>query len=246
VKGGFTPAPASVVADVTSIPTSVYNAVGVSDSTVIPPTITSGQKPLTFNGRPGVFYFGAEYCPYCAAERWAILASTARFGTWSGLGEMESSSTDAFPSTQTFTFARATFTSPYYVMKTREYDSNVPDPSGGYEVLQPLNAQETSLVNTYDGPKFFSSESAVGSFPFVDFGNKALISGASYSPAILANQSRESIAAGLDDPTDPITQSILTAANYMSASTCAITGQQPASVCKSKGVMEAAKKLGLS
>jgi hypothetical protein len=244
-QAGWTAAPASVVDDVTNIPASVYNTVGVNSPTQVnPPVIVHGQQPLTFDGKPGVFYFGAEYCPYCGAERWAILASTSRFGKWTDLGEMESSSTDVFPSTQTFTFLKAAFSSPYFVMKTDEVESNVASASGGYETLQTPTKQEADLVNTYDGPKYFPG-STTGSFPFVDFGNKALISGASYTPAILQGQSREAIASGLDDPTDPVTQTIIATSNYMSASICAVTGDQPADVCTSRGVMAAAKKLGL-
>ena len=71
-----TPAPASVVNDVTNIPASVYNKVGVTfPSTaqpVSPPTMLKSQPPLTIGGKsPAMLYYGAEYCPYCAAERWA-------------------------------------------------------------------------------------------------------------------------------------------------------------------------------
>jgi len=240
----FTPAPTSVVSDVTSIPTSVYNEVGINSPTasVTPPTIVNGQTPLTFNNQPGVFYFGAEYCPYCAAERWAIVSSMSRFGKWSNLGEMESSATDVFPSTQTFTFAKATFTSPYLALKTVEYYSNQPAPGGGYDPLEPLDKTESNLVTKYDSTKYFPSTTG-GSFPFINIGNKALVAGASYSPAILQGLSRNDIASGLSDPTNPVTQAIVSTSNYLSAATCHTNGMQPSSVCQSKGVTEAAKKL---
>jgi hypothetical protein len=40
------------------------------------------------------------------------------------LGNMQSSSTDVYPNTQTFTFCKATYTSPYIVFKPDEYYSN--------------------------------------------------------------------------------------------------------------------------
>ena len=40
----------------------------------------------------------------------------------------------------------------------------------------------------------------------MNIGNEFLISGASYSPSILAGLSREEIAANLNDPTNPATQ----------------------------------------
>jgi Domain of unknown function (DUF929) len=246
---GFVPTAKAVVNDVTNIPESVYNEVGVtsSDTPVTPPKVISGQPPLTFNGQPGMFYMGAEYCPYCAAERWALVASLSRFGTWSSLGDMESSSSDVFPSTATFSFRKATFTSPYLAVKTAEIFSNQPAASGqGYQPLQSMTKQEAALANTYDSSKYFPGQVTGGpAFPFVTIGNKALIVGASYSPAVLQGLSRTAIASGLSDPKAPVTQAIVATSNYISASICNINGMKPSSVCTSKGVTEAARSMGL-
>ena len=38
----------------------------------VAPINAQGQPPLTLDGKsPAMLYYGAEYCPYCAAERWA-------------------------------------------------------------------------------------------------------------------------------------------------------------------------------
>jgi hypothetical protein len=244
---GFVKSTPSVVSDVTNIPASVYNDVGItsSDVPVSPPTIVKGQPPLTINGQPGLFYFGAEYCPYCAAERWAMIASMSRFGTWTNLGDMVSSPTDVFPSTQTFTFAKAKFSSPYLAAQTVEFYSNQPTAAGGYTLLQPLTKAQRALVTTYDSTKYFPGTQS-GSFPFIDIGNKALVAGASFSPSILQGLSRTQIASALNDPKDPVTQAIIATSNYLSAATCNTNGMKPASVCNSKGVTTAAKKLGFS
>jgi len=241
----FIPTSQQIVSDVTNIPASVYNKVGVSSSVtaVNPPTLVKNQPPLVINGLPGVYYFGAEYCPYCAAERWAVVASLSRFGKWSNLGDMTSSTTDVFPGTQTFTFAKAKFTSPYVGLQTSEVYSNQPAAAGGYQPLQKLTSAQSKLVSTYDTAKYFPGSQG-NSFPFISFGNKALISGASYSPSILQGLSRSDIASNLNDPTNPATQAIVATSNYMSASTCHIDGEMPASVCTSKGVSAAAKALG--
>ena len=247
VSSTFVPVSDTVAHDVTTIPASVYNKVGITSSAtaVNPPTIVHGQPPLTYNGKPGVYYFGAEYCPYCAAERWALIASLSRFGKFAGLGAMQSSSTDVFPNTPTFTFLRATLTSPYLTLKTQEYESNVPSATTGHAILQPFVGNERHLVSTYDTTKYFPS-GQTGAFPFISIGNKAMIQGASYAPSLLAGLSRDQIAAGLSDPTNAVTQAIIATSNYISAGTCSITNQQPSSVCTSKGVMVAAKALHLS
>lgn len=62
-----TAATASVVSKVTAVPASALDAVGSGTATL--PTRISGP-PLVSGGKPSVVYIGAEYCPYCAAERW--------------------------------------------------------------------------------------------------------------------------------------------------------------------------------
>jgi hypothetical protein len=243
-------APASVVTDVTTIPTSVYNKVGITSSQVpvSPPIILSNQPPLTLQGKsPAMLYLGAEYCPYCAAERWAMTAALSRFGTWSNLKVTASSATDVFPTTHTFSYHGATFTSPYLTFASIEELSNVPVPGGGYTSLEQPTTEEKKVITTYSDPKYISGATAGQvSFPFINIGNKALISGASYSPGVLANLTWSDIAGGLNDAANPVTQAIVATANYITAAICASTKGAPASVCTSSGVQAASKALKLS
>lgn len=246
-----TPAPASVVSDVTGIPASVYNTVGVKSPTiqVSPPTVAKNQPPLTLNGKtPSMLYVGAEYCPFCAAERWAMTAALSRFGTWSNLRITASSHTDYAANTHTFSYYGASYTSPYINFVHKEVDSNVPDASSSppYKPLESLTTQETQIATKYSSSQFFSSSQGGISFPFVTVNNQLLISGASYDPTVLAGQSWTQIAGGLSDPSNPVTQAIVASANYISAGICASTKQAPASVCTSSGVKAAAKALKLS
>ena len=234
----------------TNIPASVYNTVGVTSPTVAvtPPKVTTGQPPLTFNGKPGYFYMGADYCPYCAAERWAIVAALSRFGTIGGLQTMQSSSTDVHPSTQTVTFVKATYTSQYISAVLKEVLSNKKLSTGsGYQPLEKLTKSETALVKKYNVEKYTGSPTSnSSSIPFIDIGNKAVSSGASYTPGVLSGLTRAQIAGDLSDPTNPATKAIISVANYQSAAICSIDGGQPASVCTSKGVTAAAKALSIS
>ena len=249
-NSSYTPtaaAPASVVHDVTTIPASVYDAVGITSPSVqiSAPIVLSKQAPLSIGGKsPAMLYYGAEYCPYCAAERWAMTAALARFGTWSGLQITASSHTDVDPMTHTFSYAGATFTSPYLTFRGIEAYSNVPTASY-YTVLQTPNAEEKKIIT--DGQKFIPNAQAGSvSFPFVDIGNVAIISGASYDPGILSGQTWQQIAGALRDPSNPATRAILTTANYITAAICASTKNAPASVCTSSGVQAASKALKLS
>jgi hypothetical protein len=249
-----TPAPAQVVADVTTIPLSTWNKVGVSSQfPVSKPTVLSGQSPMTLNGKtPAMLYYGAEYCPYCAAERWVMAATLARFGTWTNLQITASSHSDVYPATNTFSFHGATLDSPYITFSGIEQCTNIPDPSNtgcsGYTNLQSPTKEEAAILTKYSSSKFLPNASTSGgiSFPFVDVNNGALFSGASYDPQILAGQTWSNISSGLSDPTNPTTQAILTAGNYMSASICHATHGQPGDVCTSSGVQAAAKALGIT
>jgi Domain of unknown function (DUF929) len=249
-KATYTPvttAPASVVHDVTTIPTSVYNTVGVTSPTVqvSPPIVLSKQPPLSIDGKsPAMLYYGAEYCPYCAAERWAMTAALSRFGTWSGLKITASSHTDVDPITHTFSYAGATLTSPYLTFRGIEAFTNVPTTTYYTTLQTPTNA-EKKIINA--GQQFIpNAQSGAVSFPFVNIGNVAIISGASYDPGILSGQTWTQIASGLSNPNNPATQAIVAAANYMTAAICASTKNAPASVCTSPGVQAATKALKLS
>jgi len=236
------PVSATVLHEITHVPASAYNAVGTGISGLVyPPTVKKGQKPLTFDGKPGIFAMLGEFCPYCAAERWAIITSLSRFGTFSGLKTMQSSPIDVYPKTQTFTFKTATYTSPYVAAKLVEvYGQD--KATGTHPVINKPTKQEVALIKKYD----VGGTTRSGTIPFSDWGNKVIFSGASYNPNPLQGLSRTTIAASLKDPKNPVTKLILGTSNYMSAAVCSIDGGKPGAVCTSAGVKAAAKALGLT
>jgi len=246
------PAPAQVVQDVTTVPASAWDKVGVTSSIpVAKPTVISGNPPMTLNGKsPAMLYYGAEYCPFCAAERWAMTAALARFGTWNNLQITASSLSDVDAGTHTLSFHGATLDSPYITFQGIEQYTNIPVPgaSGQYTNLQNPTKEESAILSKYSSSKYLPNGSTSGgiSFPFVDINNGMLISGASYDPQILAGLSWSAIASSLSDPTNPVTQAILATGNYMSAGICQATKGQPGSVCQSPGVQAAAKALGIT
>jgi Domain of unknown function (DUF929) len=228
----------SVINQTTAVPAATLDKVGAGSTypTVVIP-ITGNQQPLTSGGKPEMLYVGAEYCPYCAAERWAMVVALSRFGTFSGLSTVHSASVNGsgnqepFPNTSTWTFANAKYTSKYLTFTPVEQYSNVPDSStGGYKTLQTPTKEQAALVTKFDAPPYVSSQES-GSIPFINFGNKYLIVGASYDPQVLAGKTWAQISAALNDPTSPITKAIGGTANYMTAAICKLTGNQPATAC---------------
>ena len=231
----------SVVRDVTSIPAAVYNEVGIgghASTHPSPPVILSDQPPLTLVGKtPAVLWDGAEYCPYCAAERWALTAALSRFGSWSNLKLIASSPTDVDPNTHSLSYYGATYSSPYVTFAAIDPSNNAP---------QTPSQEEQAVLNSYATPKYLPNASpGQVALPFIDIDNVALISGASYNPGLLAGLSWTTIAKDLSNPDSPVTQSIVGTANYITAAICSSTHGVPASVCDSPGVVAAAKALKL-
>ena len=223
---------------VTGVPVSTQDSVGAGDiasSNFIPASeisaassagasymATVNDTPLTSGGKPEVLYIGAEYCPFCAAQRWATIVSLSRFGTFSGLTTIRSSSTDIDPNTPTWTFYGSTYTSKYITFTPVEESTVTEAP------LQNPTAAEQTLMTKYD------PGSGTGSpIPFIDIGNKYIQVGDlnAYSPTALAGKSWSQIATALTQPSSAIAKGILGSANYMTAGICTLTNNQPASAC---------------
>ncbi len=225
---------ASVVHDVTTVPASTLDAVGDGNGAVTAKPTSIKGTTLTANGKPEMLYIGAEYCPYCGAERWAMIVALSRFGTFTGLSTVHSAvangagQAEPDPDTPTWTFLHATYSSPYLTFTPVEEYTNIPDTaSGEYTTLETPTSAQQALVTKYAG--------AAGSIPFIDFGNHYMIEGASYDAGVLGQGklSWATVAADLHNASSPVAQAVLGTANYITAAICKMTGNQPASACTS-------------
>jgi hypothetical protein len=208
-----------VAARAANVPASVYAAVGAGGTSAQAEPVPGGTT-MTVNGKPEVLYLGAEYCPYCAAQRWPLVLALSRFGSFTGLGLTESSPTDVYPNTNTFTFLHATYSSPYLAFTSVElYDRN-------QQTLQTPTAAEQQLLN---GP-------GQGGIPFIDLGGTVMLRSSGYTPQILAGLTWTQISAALTDPSSPATQAIVGTANRITGQLCDLTRDQPATVCQTPAV----------
>lgn len=226
------PAPASVVHAVTSMPVAQQLEAARSTQTVAPSPLHG--PALTMDGKPEVLYIGAEFCPFCAAERWALVSALSHFGTWSGLEVSHSSSTDAYPDTPTLSFRSATYTSSYLSFRAVEESGNTacrPGQQGcganGYQLLQEPTPAQQRLLDATD-PQ--------GSIPFIDLGGTAYLVGASYDPSVLAGQTPEEVAKCLSQPNTTDAKQIGAAAAAITQSLCRMTAGVPASTCSQGSV----------
>src|SRR5215471_10580117 len=201
--------PASVSSQVTGVPAATLDKVG--KGTV--PAFTRGQPPL-----------GAEFCPYCAATRWSMAVALSRFGTLTPLHGIHSSSTDAFPNTATLTFYKTGYHSQYLAFTPVETTTVSKAP-----LQNPTSAQNAVWAKYEPNPNNRG-------YPFIAFSNKFVMRGPIYDAAVLQGKTWSQIAADLKDPTSPVAQSVLGAANYMTGAICQMTNNQPANVCNSAAV----------
>lgn len=237
---GATALPAGVVANVTAAGTAAL-AESDLERGLVAPTGVSGHPTLLrgTDGKPEILYVGAEYCPFCAAERWALVEALSHFGTFTGLQATHSSTSDGDPDTKTFSFVGSSYASPYVDFVPVELYSNQPEGSG-YAPLQTLSAAESRVLDTYDQAPYTS---VPGGIPFISLADRAVVSGAGYDPTLLAGLSMTAIAAQLEDPSSPVARAVNGTADEITAAICSLTGGQPASVCQSPAV-EAAGKAG--
>jgi hypothetical protein len=216
-----------IVSTITTLPASEFDSVGqgTANNLIKPITGTPLKGP---SGKPEVFYYGAEFCPYCAAQRWPLIIALSRFGTFSGLQTTTSSSSDAFPNTPTFTFRNATYMSQYLDFLSVETTDRDRNP------LQTPTASEQQLVSSYDPG---------GTIPFIDVANRYAITGAMYTPDTLGGTSWRAVADALKDPSSTQAKAVIGSANLMTAAICKANADQPGTVCSSSAIQSLEKNL---
>ena len=227
----------SVVRAVTGVTTQVSDTVGSGGiSNPLQALPATAAKLTGADGNPEVFYLGAEFCPFCAAERWSVVVALSRFGTFTDLRLLTSSSTDNYPNTHTFSFYGSSYSSQYLDFVPLETATR----TQGQTLQTPTDAQDV-LIETYDTSPYSSK---TGGIPFMDFGNVYVASGTAVNPQYLAGLSWQQIANDLSDPTNTVAQAIIGNANYLTAGICKLTGNLPASVCGDTVIAALESQLG--
>lgn len=223
---------AANAATIAGIPAATFDAVGAG--TVSQQPTGYAGTPLTRDGKPELLYIGAEYCPFCAAQRWAMVAALSRFGTFSNLRMTTSAAEDVYSNTPTFSFYGSTYTSEYLAFTAVETNTNQRQGNGYAPLEEPTEAQIAVAVET--------GQSGI---PFLAFGGKFYLSGASFDPSLLSKRGAPEIAKLLADPERVLSKAVIGAANSLTAAICVMTNNQPAAVCESPGVLAAKAAAGI-
>ncbi len=180
------------------------------------------DQPHLSGGHPLTLFLGGQFCPFCASMRWPLVKAMSRFGTFSGLGQINSQQgTDGFNSIGSYDLTRATFKSDYVTLRMVE----VADVNGN--PLQQPDAETTALLNKFD-PR--------GSIPFVFVGGSYVVQ-LPYSPALLQGKSFQQILSEVNSSNPgEVGRAIDAEADGITAIICKTDGAQPASVCSQPGI----------
>ena len=155
-----------------------------------------------------------------------------------------SASTDVFGNTATFSLEGAEYTSDRITLSAVEEYGNTPssDAPAGFEPLGRLNTFQKTAMKAYDRAPYAQPDQ----LPFIDIANHMIVSGWSFSPGVLSGLTMQQIANDLSDPSGPVAQAVLGAANQISAAICSATDQRPAGVCQTPAIETTSDRLGLN
>jgi thiol-disulfide isomerase/thioredoxin len=180
------------------------------------------KEPMTRGGKLFVFFMGAGHCPYCAAERWAIVRALQKFGQWSGLKQTISAARDEpFLNLPTYDFTEATYTSAHVEFVARETKDRE------FKPLQKLLKTEQKLVRKFNPEKYI---------PFLLIGGRFMQVGAGFTPKIFIGHTFRQTETELKKIESEIRKTIDAEASIISALMC-VSGLPP-ELCKETGLAE--------
>ena len=195
---------------------------GASDSSTLSRIQAYQGTPFSAaGGKAVVVYIGADFCPFCAVERWPLIIALMRFGNFSGLEYTVSSSNERYANIPTFTFVRSSYTSQYLVFKPYETADRVGTP------MQTVPENYSSVVNQFGG-----------GIPFINFDNRYVLPGATIpndyfyqDPPGDRNPKNWTQVLNDLDSNSQAGVAIKRAANAITAYICKINGGQPSNIC---------------
>lgn len=234
-------APHSVTAAVTQVPTRVWKPLGTHGA--VAADLVGKATPA---GQATVLYIGAEGCPFCAAERWALVVALSRFGHFSGVRLMRSAPNDVYPDTPTLSFYGSRYRSPYVHAELIEEAGRELTSQGFGPPLMKPTAEASGLMRRYDRPPYVPSAQYSLSIPFVLVGGHYLWIGSAVSPSLLhraptagspygAALGWRAVASAIRHGRGSLGKTVLVNANALTAAICASDGARPAAVCRAVG-----------
>ena len=228
IASGAFAVPSTLVSRVEAVPVDalVTQAKTLPADSSPPQALPASNPPFSQGGKPAILYVGAEYCPYCAAERWPLVMALSKFGTFSNLRGTTSSATDANPSTPTFSFYGSGYTSKYLSFLTDEEATNTGT------ALQNPTSLEQSLVTKYDTTPYVpAADAGQNPIPFVYLGGKYVLTGNQYDASPIKQMQWSTAATYMTSGANATSKAAEAAAGYLVGDLCTLTHDQPVAVC---------------
>jgi hypothetical protein len=180
------------------------------------------DQAVLVQGRLPVLFVSAQYCVFCAAERWALVDALERFGTLSQITSSQSAIVDGVSAPlPTYDLTQAQLASS--VVDFQHVD--VADQHGN--ALQQLTAAQQSRLDRYD-PR--------GGIPFLDIGDAYVQVSSGYAPSLLQGLSFTQVKQDLADPTSTVGQTIHQEGARITALICQLDSLAPQAVCQDPAV----------
>jgi hypothetical protein len=219
------------VEKLTSLSPATLEAVGIPTQPRNVNALPAGTPIVEESGKPVVLYYGAEFCPFCAVQRWPATIALSRFGTFEGLEASASAPPpETLPNTPTVTYHGSTYTSDYITL------SSVETATRTFNALETPTELQRELFDTYNVDTVTGGG---GGIPFMMIGNLYAWAGSQYDPAVLDGKSFDEIVDGIADPATELSREVGGAANYLTAMICELTGGQPGDVCATPLIQQA-------
>lgn len=150
-----------------------------------------------------VYYLGAGFCPWCAAERWSIIEALKHFGTLEGLKPDKSAErNEPFLNLPTYNFSGAKFKSDYVEFVGKEFQDR------NFQDLDHFTDADNAIIDNYN---------LQGVIPFIFIGGKFVRIGSGPKPEQLVGLNHDDVKKQLESKDTNLAKAIEEEANYITA-----------------------------
>jgi len=183
----------------------------------------------TKSGKTLVFFLGAGFCPFCAAERWSIVEALKNFGTWQDLQEDFSAEKDEkYLNIPTFNFVNASYSSSYVEFQAIETAD------------RHFNAMDNEGKDQYDILENYNPDQII---PFTLIDGQFMQAGSGYSPKLFEGLDHNRVREQILDPKSTLGSSIKNETAFLMALICSTLKNFTGEGCNNSRITELVKQI---
>lgn len=150
-----------------------------------------------------VYYLGAGFCPWCAAERWSIMRALKNFGPWEGVQQDRSAErNEAFLNLPTYNFSGASLKSEHVEFVGKEFQDR------NFQDLDHFGDEDNAIIDNYN---------LQGLIPFIFIGGRFARIGSGPKPEQFVGLSHDDVEKQLEAMNTNLAKEIDEEANYIAA-----------------------------